>query len=537
MTRGVRSFQAALAGIAGIEVFGRRPAEFEEGIARVGTLGTEARNALAGFRDEVLRIGAESGTAFEELNAGLFNAISAGVEASDAIGLLETANRLAIAGSSDLGVTVSGLTTVLQTYRGQITTADEAARQLFATQVVGKTTLQEVSSAIGTVAGQASEAGIEFEELSASIALLTREGLEANRATTAIRASINAILKPPKKLAALMEQAGVAQGRAAFEGRSMGQVFGQIAGTANRLGVSLEELGVPQEALIGFYSLGREEGAAFEAILRDQQAALEELVPSYELMADTLSRNAREAKNLGLAIANELATPLLGELNQELSGFTGNVQITLLEFRKLGAQAARVLLQIRKAVAVFSAGFQVAFGTITGTAREAFFTLRAVVGKVLNEILSGVVTRVAEAQAFISRNVSGADLILGSEEEINARLAATLQGFREKVDEFETERQNASRALTRELQKIEADRNRAIDNAEVRRIRLLNDILDIEQQIDRILDLELGDLVEVTAATPVGWTITDETHVQRIAWEVDGLGGWSCRLRLDDAFA
>lgn len=354
-TRG--ALLAVVGAASAFETLVRQPAQFSEELAKVGTLGREARDSLGEFKKEVIRIGTETGTSFRELNQGLFNTISAGVEAGKSIEFLEQANKLAIAGSADLGVSVSGLTSLMESYGLSSEMAEEASKELFATQVIGKTTLQDVAGSIGNVAAQAAEANIPIDQLSTGIAQLTLTNGSAEKSSTALRAAITAILKPTDKLKSVMRLAGVEQGKAAFEGREVGEVFGSISSTANKLGKSLEELGVPQEALIAFYRLGAENGERFRELLARQRQAIDEFEPSLDLMGKTLNRNARRLTNFGKGLAIAFSGPALRTVKQSLGGLNKDTSELTGKAVTLGLKFTNALLGVAKVAGIIGIGF------------------------------------------------------------------------------------------------------------------------------------------------------------------------------------
>ena len=120
-------------------------ASFENEILGVKTLLDEASFGAKGLekgfnnlKKETLDLATKSSSSMTELNKALFDTVSAGVDASEAINVLTTANKLAIAGITSVSVATDGLTSALNAYQKQASDADKVAAQFFTAQKFGK---------------------------------------------------------------------------------------------------------------------------------------------------------------------------------------------------------------------------------------------------------------------------------------------------------------------------------------------------------------------------------------------------------------
>lgn len=176
-------------------------AEFEKGLINVTTL--MDKGDIVFFKEKLANSMAKAmrnyGFEVKDVSKALFNAVSAGVKASEASEFLATASVLAKAGVTDLKSATLGLTTVINAYGLETSDATRVAEIFFSTQRKGVTTVEELSKSIGVVVPFASQAGISFEELGASMAVTTRSGLDAAKSVTALRAMIAQMLKPSEE--------------------------------------------------------------------------------------------------------------------------------------------------------------------------------------------------------------------------------------------------------------------------------------------------------------------------------------------------
>ena len=119
----------------------------------------------------------------------LYQIISAGAkDSTEAIETLTASNKLATAGITDVATAADGLTNVMNAYSLAANQASDVSDTLFIAVKAGKTTVDELSGAIGNVAPLASSAGVSFQEVAAALATITSQGIDTRRATTGLRA-------------------------------------------------------------------------------------------------------------------------------------------------------------------------------------------------------------------------------------------------------------------------------------------------------------------------------------------------------------
>ena len=191
-------------------------AAYERGVKNVTTLLSSddknmfSPNLYRGVKD----VSAEFGFTLADVNKAMFNSVSAGVSAGNAVNFLKEASMLAIAGVTDLKSAALGLTTVINAYGMGAEDANRVSEIFFTTQKFGVTTVEELSKSIGVVVPFAAASGIAFEELGAAIAVTTRSGLDAAKTVTALRAAISQMQKPTGQSIDLFTKWGIPIGAA-----------------------------------------------------------------------------------------------------------------------------------------------------------------------------------------------------------------------------------------------------------------------------------------------------------------------------------
>ena len=155
----------------------------------------------------------EMGFSIEDVNKGLFDNVSALGINNNAMASYKEAQKLAIAGNTTLSASINGITSIVNAYGRETTNSIEVSNALFSAQVKGKVTVEELANNIGKIAPIAKAAGIGFKDALAGLSAMTLGGLSAEESSTALRATLQALLKPTKETAKLLKGWGVPVGQ------------------------------------------------------------------------------------------------------------------------------------------------------------------------------------------------------------------------------------------------------------------------------------------------------------------------------------
>ena len=164
--------------------------EFETAMREVASISQTVQTNFEAISESVIALSTEVPQTAVELTRALYQIVSAGFDGADALQVLEVSAKGAVAGVTDTATAADGLTTVMNAFRKETFEVGAVADVLFQTVRLGKTTFEELSSTIATVAPLAAASGISFEELAAAIATLTKSGTPTAEAMTQIRAAI-----------------------------------------------------------------------------------------------------------------------------------------------------------------------------------------------------------------------------------------------------------------------------------------------------------------------------------------------------------
>lgn len=184
--------------------------DFEKSLANVDTLLGDASVSVEQYSSQLLELSKVSSKQLLDITKGLYQAISAGIPATEGAGgamdVLTQAVRAAEAGLSTTEESVNAFVTVMNAYSGTGLTAAKVSDQLFETVKKGRTTFPELAHSLGRVATTAATFGVKTQELLAATSTLTKAGLSTDQAMTALQATILGFAR-----------AGTADARKAFE--------------------------------------------------------------------------------------------------------------------------------------------------------------------------------------------------------------------------------------------------------------------------------------------------------------------------------
>ena len=189
-----------------VAMAGRAFATFEKQMAEVSTMIDVPSKHLRTLSDDVLKMSKHFGLATEGLSRGLYNILSATVPVEKSIEVLGVSAKAAVAGLSEVGQTADVITGVLNAYGMETSDATKVSDILFTTVKRGKTTFSELSNNLGKMTAIAATAGIEFEEVGAAIATVTRNAIPTDIAVTGLRQAFSTLLKPASQSAEMFEK-------------------------------------------------------------------------------------------------------------------------------------------------------------------------------------------------------------------------------------------------------------------------------------------------------------------------------------------
>jgi len=184
-------------------------ADFDKSMTKIKTLvgvaGAEVDQMSMGVKAMATNAGVSSGEAAD----ALFYITSAGLRGADAMAVLEQSTKAAALGLGDTATVADLATSALNAYGVENLSATDATDVLTGAVREGKLEASELSSVMGQVLPVASNMGVEFHEVGAAFAAMSRTGTPAAQAATQLNSILMAIMKPTKQSAAAMAELGL----------------------------------------------------------------------------------------------------------------------------------------------------------------------------------------------------------------------------------------------------------------------------------------------------------------------------------------
>ena len=303
--------------------------DYTDAVAKVGTVADLQSVPLEKLRDDMLQLSTETGRGAGEIADATYQAISASVDTADAVSFVGTSVGLAKAGFLETADAVDVLTTIINAYGLEASDAGRLSDILIQTQNDGKTTVNELSQSMGQVIPLASAYGVNIENLAASYAQLTKNGVATAQAGTYLKSMLNELGDSGSDVGEILKsKTGKSFGQLMNDGMSLGDVLGILNDSVNGDSEALAGLWSSSEAGTGALSILSSGVGAFNDELGNMQDSTGNVADALETLS-TPSAKAQESlnavKNAGIELGSaalEAIAPLLEQLAETVKSIT-----------------------------------------------------------------------------------------------------------------------------------------------------------------------------------------------------------------------
>ena len=188
-----------------------------------------SQDAMDDMSDQVLQFSKDFAVLPDQVVPALYQSLSAGVPPDNVFAFLETAQKAAVGGVTDLETAVDGITSVVNAYGADVLDAANASDIMFTAVRLGKTDFSQLSSSLFNVIPTAASMGVTFGDVAAQLATLTAQGTPTSVATTQIRAALVEASKGGTKLSdAISDLTGSSFAELIQQGQTVPQIFQQL---------------------------------------------------------------------------------------------------------------------------------------------------------------------------------------------------------------------------------------------------------------------------------------------------------------------
>ena len=302
------SLPLAAAGIAATKL----ASDFESSMTRIQTLVGVSVDEVSKLEKAVLDLAPATGKGPAELSEALFSITSAGQRGEQALETLRATAKASASGLGNMASIADATTGVLNAYGASTISATESTDVLLATVRAGKTSPEQLASAIGQVIPIASQMGVQFKEVGAVVASLTRVNFSAGEATTGLRNILNALIKPTSEAKKALASVGFAtdQIRQSIRDKGLIETLNQLQKSFQGDDEALGRVFGSVEAFNAVLAVTGKRGQETEDILKDIAASAGVTDQAFAKASQTTSQQFQQAlaalKVAGIELGREL---------------------------------------------------------------------------------------------------------------------------------------------------------------------------------------------------------------------------------------
>ena len=200
--------------------------KYETALAKISTIADTSEVSMSTIKDSINNLSAETGQSVTDISEATYQAISASVDTASAVDFVNQANMLAVGGFTDVTSAVDVLTTTINAYGLEASEASTISDMLIKTQNLGKTTVDDLASTLGTVIPTAAAFNVNMANVSATLAELTKNGINTKNASTYLRGMLNELGDTGSNVSqVLYDKTGKSFSMLMQSGKSLGDVI------------------------------------------------------------------------------------------------------------------------------------------------------------------------------------------------------------------------------------------------------------------------------------------------------------------------
>lgn len=194
--------------IAGTQAV-RSAKQFDQSMTRIKSLVGVAGDEVDKMGVAAIEMATNTGRSANEAAEALFFITSAGLRGKEAMEVLEASLKAAAIGLGETKIVADLATSALNAYGAENLSATGATDVLVTSVREGKLEADELAQSMGRVLPLASAMGVEFHEVGAAFAALSRTGTNAAEAATQVRGILSALLKPTQQAEEALAEMGL----------------------------------------------------------------------------------------------------------------------------------------------------------------------------------------------------------------------------------------------------------------------------------------------------------------------------------------
>lgn len=320
--------------------------DFEDDMAKVSTIMDTNVMSVKDMQDAIIDLSNKTGIAVGDVADDVYNAISAGQKTGDAVAFVENSTKLATAGFAESGDTLNILTTILNAYGLKAEEVKNVSDMLIQTQNLGKTTVAELSSAMGKVIPTANANHVALDQLCSGYAIMTANGVATAESTTYMNSMLNELGKTGSTTDVILrKKTGKSFSELMKGGASLADVLKIVQDAAKEDNKSMNDMFSSSEAAKAGMILLGDGTKKFNTTLKQMQKSTGSTDKAFNKMKTT-SHSAKIAVNEMKNSALKLGTTMLNSASPAIEKGTKKIHELTNKFNSLNEKQQQTVIKV-----------------------------------------------------------------------------------------------------------------------------------------------------------------------------------------------
>lgn len=268
--------------------------EFESSIANVATLGVPNVQALGA---EVLRLSTEIGQPIENISNGLYEVVSAGVDATNQIMVLEASAQAAKAGLAETTDALNLGAAVIKGYGKEWQDFNAIMDLAFTTVNLGQTTFEQLAANAGQVIPLFAALDISVNELFGAFATLTGVTGGTSEVATQLKAVATELARPTEELVELIQAQGFASVEAAVKTQGLAGILAIVGEATEGSAAKMNEYFSSVEAVNALLALTTSQFETFREKTDAMAGSAGAMTEAFGIANDTIESQLQILRN------------------------------------------------------------------------------------------------------------------------------------------------------------------------------------------------------------------------------------------------
>ena len=332
----------ALAGGASVKM----ALDFDKSMTKIKALVGIAGGKVDEMGHKVKKLALDTGVSSREAAEALFFITSAGIRGDEAMKTLEMSLKGAASGLGETATIADLSTSAMNAYGSGVLSATDATDVLTAAVRLGKLAPEELAGAMGSVIPIASNMGVEFHEVGAAMAAMSKTGTNASRAATQLNSILIGIQKPSDtaieslgKLEMSFNELEAAVGEQGLM-PTLAMLKEKMAGT----GITMKNLFDNQRAYKGVLDLTGASMADNIKLADEMTRTQGATATAFKITAEAASFKFRKAVNAATETMTSLGQQLLVAVVPAIQKLAGFIQNLWKRFKELSPTMQNLIL-------------------------------------------------------------------------------------------------------------------------------------------------------------------------------------------------